>query len=429
MSLISVPQNEIDYLRTLAQKMRDLSVESVNEKKRQDWTDLNDLQKGTKPLFINHYWPVALGELFPDNFYVCTSNRGKYYEIYMKTRIFYAETLQDDNVIEPVITCPMTFSAKDYKDIERKVKWSSSDTHGETAYEIIPVIKEAQDIENLTDPELIFDRETSERDFREAQEIFEPILTVIKATQTFASKIPDEYSWLRGLEDTYTDMYDDPDWLHDALGKITENFKKRFKLFEEAGLWGAIDNSDPLGSAGLRYATGVSDYRKVKDGDFFNYKAQLKESWGFTCAEVWHCVSPDMHDEFGFEYDKQIVPMFKYMNVGCCEVLDKKIDLVKQIPNVRKVSVSEWCDVKNAAIQLKDDYVYSYRAAGVHFVPDEWDRAAAEKELRTVLSACKENNCLVEIVLNIGGSIGKNAEQKVREWSQLTRSLIDEYYP
>lgn len=61
-----------------------------------------------------------------------------------------------------------------------------------------------------------------------------------------AAKIADEFSWFRGMENTYMDMYDEPEWMHAALRKITDNFKARFRMLEDAGIWGTLDNSEPL---------------------------------------------------------------------------------------------------------------------------------------------------------------------------------------
>jgi len=241
-----------------------------------------------------------------------------------------------------------------------------------------------------------------------------------------AAKIADEYSWLRGMENTYMDMYDDPDWMKDALERIKKNFISRFTMLEELGIWGTLDNSYPLGSAGLRYATGIPDFRAVDDP--FHHKVKLSDSWGFTCAEVFNCVSSSMHDEFSFAYDKDVMNLFKYINVGCCEVLDHKVALAKSLPNTRKLSVSEWCDPEYAAKEIGRQYVYSYRAAGTHFVPYQWNKEEVIKEIKSVLEATKIHNCNTEIVLNIGGTLGANPRQKVIEWSQMVRELINQYY-
>jgi len=252
------------------------------------------------------------------------------------------------------------------------------------------------------------------------------MLTVVKHPMTFAAKIIDEFSWLRGIEETYIDMADDPEWVHEALKLITNNTIKRFKLLEERDLWGSADKSDPLGSAGLRYVSGMKDWSTAEAPHLFSPK--LNDSWGFTCAEVCNCVSNDMHDEFSFTYDKQIMSMFKYINVGCCEVLDKKIDLIKSLGNTRKVSVSEWCDLEKAAQSIGNKYVYSYRAAGVPFIKNPWDRQSAEKEIATVLKAAKEYGCPLEIVLNIGGTFGEgDPRQKLLEWTNMVKGLIQKY--
>ncbi len=420
-----ISEREKQYLRTLAQRYRDVADTEDNQRKRQQWYDVNDLKEGAKPVFINHYWPLALSEILPEDEYYCEDKRAREFEQYLKTRLFYVEELKDDNVIEPVIYSSSVFTIDIYQGLtaERRFSEHGGDTG---AYEMVPVLIEEDDIDKIKPPQIVYDREASYILFKEAQEIFEPILTVIKEPMTFAAKVPDEYSWLRGLENTYMDMYDKPEWMHEALRKIKANFADRFDVYEDLGVWGCLDKSFPLGSAGLRYVSGMQDYRDIEDK--FDYKVQLDDSWGFTCAEVFHCVSNDMHDEFGFSYDRDIMKKFKYINVGCCEVLDKKMELCRTLPNARKISVAEWCDVANAAEEIKRDYVYSYRAAGIHFVPDDWDKENAEKELRAVLESSKKHGCNTEIVLNIGGTIGKNPRQKVVEWSKLARDLIEEYY-
>ncbi len=419
-------QSEKSYLQDLAHKYKEACMTAENDAKRKRWYDINDLVTGSKPVFINHYWPLAMSEIFPNDTYYCTDPMAREFEIYFKTRLFYNQDLKDDNVLEPVIYAPMKYNLQSYAGIDAQIYRSEHDG-GSGAYEIIPVLLKEEDSEKVNQPLLHYDEEASRANFELTQEIFEPILTVIKDPTTFAAKISDEYSWLRGLEETYLDLYDDPDWTHKVLGQIKDNFFKRFKLMEEAGLWGTLDLSFPLGSAGLRYATGMYDFRDYQGKDLFAHKVPLDNSWGFSCSEVFNCVSGDMHKEFSFDYDIPAMDVFKYSNVGCCEVLDKKVDLIREFHNARKISVSEWCDYETAAKAIKNDYVYSYRAAGTHFLGKQMDRENAEKEIRGVLEASKLHGCSTEIVLNIGGTLGVNPRDKVIEWSKMTREFINAY--
>jgi len=339
-----------------------------------------------------------------------------------------AENLDSDNVVEPVVPYPLAMKLEPYGGLKLQYRYADSDKappwgyapeHG--AAEIVPVITEKRDIEKIGDPVLEVDHRAIERNREQACEIFSDWLTPVKQPYTFAAKVADEFSWLRGLENTYVDIVEDPEWVHEALQRIADNFRKRFRLAEEAGVWGVAHKSEPLGSGGLRFAPGLPDWRTAENPTTFAPK--ISESWGFTCAEVFTCVSPAMHDEFGFRYDRPLMAQFRYVNVGCCETLDKKMSHVRSLPNVRKVSVSEWCDVVEAAQRIGSDFVYSYRAAGVHFVSAPWDEEGAAKEISDVLEAAR--GCPVEIVLNVGGTLGPgDGGRKLVEWCQLVRKML-----
>ncbi|MFI3238072.1 MAG: hypothetical protein R3Y47_08630 [Lachnospiraceae bacterium] len=419
---------EKEYLRELAREYKALCDLEENQAKRRAWYRTNDLVKGQKPVFINHYWPMAIDELFPKDEYVCEDDTARNYEGYFKIRMFYAQVLKDDNVLEPVVYSKLFYKLDQYGGINAEITYSADDHAAAGAYEIIPVILEEEDKDLIKDPILTYDKERSRAEFEKVTELFGDILTVIKEPTSVGMKLADEYSWLRGIEQTYMDMYDDPEWMHEVLGKLGENIQKRLTMTEEVGIWGTLDLSFPLGSSGLRYITGVPDFREI-EGDIFEYKVKLKDSWGSSIAEVFNCVSSEMHKEFGYDYSKYYTDLLGNVTVGCCEVLDKKVGLIKDITNARKYSVSEWCNPELAASEIKDKYVFSYRAAGVPFVPDEWDKDEVEKEIRSVLEAVKKHECNAEIILNIGGTLGANPRQKVTEWSKLVRDLINEYYP
>lgn len=416
-------EKEKSYLRDLAKKYREVSESDANQKKREKWYQINDLGDASQPVFMNHFWTTSINELYPPESFFCQDPTARKFELYLRDKLFCSQELNDDNVLEPVIYAEHVFDMQDYEGLEFETRRSEHDTSGTSAYEMIPVLHGEEDIEKLRPPKFHYDKEASRRKFEEAQEIFSPILTVIKTPYAPAMKITDEYSWMRGMQNTYTDMYDEPEMMHAMLRKITDNIAQRFRLLEESGVWGMLDQSFPLGSAGLRFTRELPDFRSVSD--HFEYKTKLKDSWGFTCAEVCTCVSNAMTREFSYEYDKELMQLFHFMNVGCCEVLDHKIDLVSKLPNVRKIGVAEWCDPELAAEQIKGDFVYSYHAAGVPFVCDQWDRASAEKEIKSVLKAVGKHGCHTEIVLNIGGTLGKHPREKVIEWSKMVRNLIE----
>jgi hypothetical protein len=195
---------------------------------------------------------------------------------------------------------------------------------------------------------------------------------------------------------------------------------KRIKLYEEAGLWGPWEKSESLGSTGLRFAPDMKDYKEnMKVGSM-----KTTETWGFFTSEAFNNVSPEMHNEFAFTYDKQMAPLFKYINVGCCEVLADKIGYIREIPNVRRISVSEWNDFEKAGKGIGADYVYGYKPSGVPFVMD-WDERAVKVELDRVLAASA--GCPTELILNIGGTTGKNGKENLIKWTEIANRCVDDF--
>ncbi len=70
----------------------------------------------------------------------------------------------------------------------------------------------------------------------------------------------------------------------------------------------------------------------VSPGDAPGVRARLRLPW---------------YERFGLGY------------YGCCEPLDTKIDIVRKIPNVRKISMSPWVKVERGAERIGGDFVFS----------------------------------------------------------------------
>ena len=86
-----------------------------------------------------------------------------------------------------------------------------------------------------------------------------------------------------------------------------------------------------------------------------------KQLWGFCAAQEFTLVSPAMHDEFMLQYQLPILEKFGLVAYGCCEDLTEKIDMLRQIPNLRRIAVTPLANVRRCAEQIGTDYVFSWR--------------------------------------------------------------------
>jgi hypothetical protein len=95
--------------------------------------------------------------------------------------------------------------------------------------------------------------------------------------------------------------------------------------------------------------------------------------WGCSNAQIFSEISPEMHWEFALHHDLRLLAQWGMTYYGCCEPLDRKVSLLKQIPNLRKVSVSPWNDMARMANELVSTYVFSFKPNPAVFVDERWN--------------------------------------------------------
>jgi len=124
---------------------------------------------------------------------------------------------------------------------------------------------------------------------------------------------------------------------------------------------------------------------------------KLKDLWGNGVAQEFSEVSPAMHEEFGLIYQKRVLELFGINSYGCCEPYTHKFDMVKKnIPGLRRMSVSPWCDIDIAAEKLGKDIIFSWKinpSVVLHEESEEALTAFVRNALR------KTQGCVLEIFL------------------------------
>jgi hypothetical protein len=177
-----------------------------------------------------------------------------------------------------------------------------------------------------------------------AEELFDGIMPVRLRGHGIYYAPWDEISMLRGVEIILVDMIERPDFIHKIIGKFTEIGLSKYEQMEAQGL---LDYNLPS----IHCTPPYTDELPAKDYDGGN--TRLKDIWFRGMAQMFSTVSPAMHEEFDLQYMRRLMDRCGLSYYGCCEQLDKKINLLKKIPNMRKIGVSPWSDVRSSAEQSK----------------------------------------------------------------------------
>jgi hypothetical protein len=112
---------------------------------------------------------------------------------------------------------------------------------------------------------------------------------------------------------------------------------------------------------------------------------------------------------------------------GCCEDLSGKIDVLRQIPKLRRLAVSPMANVRRCAEQIRDTYVFSYRPSPSDMVGYSWDEDRVRRILRQDLATCREFGCHADITLKDVETV-QHEPARLHRWVAITRQIIEEVY-
>jgi hypothetical protein len=103
--------------------------------------------------------------------------------------------------------------------------------------------------------------------------------------------------------------------------------------------------------------------------------------------------------------------------------LTRKIDILRQIPNLRRIAVSPFANVAACAEQIGRDYVISYRPNPAEMVSYDFNPERIRNILGRDLAACRD--CCFDITLKDVETV-QGDPNRVRNWVRLTRNIIED---
>ena len=421
MDQVVISDHDREILRDLAKQFRELCERPIEQEKIKLWTDHNDL-KETRPLILvdmENGWNEALRF---DRDITCEGYMAQDWEMWLRKEIMYGTQIKDDKPLTPVFYLP-------YRGVN--TEWGINEDHEGSgdinqAYSWKPKFADLEDEEfeeldvdaAIEDPYIKVDWETSNAYFNLAKEVFDGILDVQFRTWWFwSSHMVLAYSHLRGLDGMMIDFYEYPEKVHEIFQKLTTGYINKLKQIEREGvLYNNVGNTF-VGSGGLGWSSQLHpDPKNVK----------LKDIWGLCEAQEATGISPWLYKEFIFPYFKQVSELFGLNCYACCEGVDPYWEDIKQLHNMRRISVSQWADAQKMSDYLGKDYVYSYKARSTDVACENMSEEKIHQTMANILDITKNKNNL-EIVLKDLHTIGNKPEQ-VFKWVEIVREEINKRY-
>ena len=380
-------------LRDLAKTVKEYSLDPVNEKHRKIWTAVND-RKMIIPAVMARDYPAYLINWNDEMTTTIEAPFFREIELMLLEKIYEWKHMRCNRVIEDIVYCPVAVTDTRFGiQISAPEKMMDHQVI-DKAVHFDRIIDNEADLEKIARPEISYDeKETMERKTR-MEEVFGDILRVkLQGIDHFHfAPWDDLLSWMN-IEEGMYGFVENPDFMHKAVSRYVEMSIYRARRYEEMGILSSNNRNVNIAAGGYGYTTELPPPTESGIG------ARLKDNWGDGRDQIFTSISPAMSAEFGFAYEKQWADLFGMSYYGCCENLDHKVEEAKQLPRLRKISMSPYARAEEMMERVGSDMVISFKANSNYLAFSPWQKDLLKAELIKVCGLARKYGCSMEILM------------------------------
>lgn len=413
---MTVSSNDRAILRDLAKRYMDLCESDRNVELKEEWRRLNNMEPCRPMIKVND---GLLGEeIAPHMPKVQVENELLLNPARRLNRMLnWNATLDDDQVFYPWLTLPaprFTHPEGTWGVAKNQVRDATS-----RGWRNLPVLEKIGDLKKLKATEhRVLDPNPPRAQLLE--EVIGDILPVHVARNTIygvwgGTDLCQPAGALFGLEELLMALYTDPEMIHEFMAFTRDAVIANLKQGEAAGDW-----STPVSS----YYLTPSFCDELPDPTPDSRGAKLKDIAWFFHAQEFDAVSPDMFEEFLFNYQLPIMELFGRVAYGCCETLDNKLDVLKRIPNMKKILSGPLSDPACYPEAFGKQCVISWRPVTTIIASENFNEDAQREQLRE--GVAKLEGCNIEVHMHEPMSVQGDLN-RVKTWVRLAREETEEW--
>ncbi len=401
---------DFTVLRTLANIIAEISALPAQDEKRALWTSNNDLVP-TRPLVYIDQLPWHEINLSSEMTLECKNPYLRTIEQRLRETLYRWNHFPCDMVVEARIDIPHAYSGLLYgARIKEKGAWTNQD-NDIYSHEYQEQLDSEEDIDKLSFDEIVLDHKRDEKNYQLCSQIFEGILPVRFEGVQIHAGVWDRIAQLRKPDNLLIDLIDRPELTEKIVIKLRDITMDSVKQCERLGL---LDDQ-------LQYVhcTGAytNDLPKVEGNTVLS-----KNVWAYGMSQIFSTVSKSMHEEFDIDLLMPLYDMFGLMYYGCCEPLHNKIDIVRKIKNVRKISISPWADIEKGAESLSGDFVFSLKPRPSLIGNGIFEEAEIREQMLSAKKACEKHKTPCEFILKDVSTV-QNRLDFLDRWNQVAMDI------
>lgn len=402
-----------EILRTLALEYREIAESPENGERRERAYKINALQ-AVRPIVWIHEIPWSEFDKCEELRPVCSDAFARGMETRLRRTIYQWKHFPADMIVENEFTVSKAYDVSPIGIRVQERRLATDERNYIVSHKYVDQLDTPEKVLALKCPVITPRPDTDAQNIEKAEALLGGILPVRLRGSFFGSAVWDDIATYRGMTNLLTDLACDEELMHLTAKRMYEIKTACAVQMSGHGLFSSFV-SDLHCTPGYSHALENSGADGTSGG-----------TWLRAMAQPFASVSPKMHDEFDIQYLIPLAERFAYVYYGCCEQLSDRLDVIKKIPNLRKVGVSPWSDAEASAEQLGNNYVFS-RKPNPAFVQGTFDADAVYRETEKTVKACVKYGCPCDFSLKDISSVGGKPEN-LALWADTVRSVLNQYY-
>lgn len=412
-----ITKEDRQILRELAKKQLEFHHKEKNQQRIQEWYRHNALQ-GERPMihleagtFQHEYMPGRLQ---------CQGEFAREVEQTLYEN-FQNQELFDDDRVTPDCYRVMYDTYFRLFDINIEVEHTKNGNEESVGHHFVSVVEDLEeDYDKLKKSVFGVDLVSTEAKRQQIEEAIGDILPVKMSMDCLYSVPTQMLVHFMSMENMMFNMYDYPELFKEMMDRIAEDTLSYYRFLEEKKLILPTVSYEGVGQGTWAFTNELPGYDEVGKRDF-----TTKDVWGFMDSQETVGISPQMFEEFIFPCYKKISEQYGILSYGCCEPVHPIWDsCISKLKNLRKVSISPWCDEQFMGERLRGSNVIYQRKPSPNFlgVGENLDEDALRKHIDTTLEAAE--GCKLEITQRDVYTINHDLS-KAHRYVEIIREEID----
>lgn len=406
-----IDAKEKQIIRDLAKQYMEMASSEKQQRMNERMKATNDLEIVRPPVLIDE---IPWYQMDIDGELTCVCTGGKRIqklETFLRRAIYRWKHFNADTLFEPFFRVVMAVDSTGIGVAKKESIIRTDATNNIVSHSYEDILEDESALEKILIPEFTPRPDKDEANMAFYTDLLGDIMPVkLCGHGKINANLWDQIANLRGIEPILYDLYDRPEYMHALIDKFCRITEKKMDFLNEQL---HVDPTTPNLHCTPAMVSGLAE-----DG--------LKATWFRGTAQALTSVSPDMFKEFEIDHIKPLAERCAYTYYGCCEPLDDRMNVIKEIKNLRKIGVSPWADIESCAEQIGGNYVYARKPNPAN-VAIATDPDVIRREIEDTVKACIKHGCPCEFVLKDISTVSHKPENLI-VWAQTVSDVLDQYY-